>query len=149
MDELDYRRLCAWLEQQHQEALATLQRAYDENRRAIDTLWEQCCGRSSLQATTVFCKHHGSLIEAVRRACDHLGPSFTLQDVESLLRVEQPLLMAQSSRKSISTALRRLYEGRELVLIEEGRGTKPARYAVSALPRSGEGKEIQTSSRPS
>ena len=48
------------------------------------------------------------------------------------MRNEQPLLMAQSIRKSISTALRRLYAARELVLVEEGRGTKPARYAPVA-----------------
>src|SRR5436190_11901811 len=120
MTQADYNMLYAWLDQQRDDLLAAVNRTYEENRRAIDALWEQFRSPTSAQsATTILRKQHGNLIEAVRHSAHRLAGSFTLQDVESRLRAEQPLLMAQSSRKSISTALRRLYEGHELVLVEE------------------------------
>ena len=136
--------LYAWLDQQHEDLLAVVNRMYEENRRAIDALWQQCGSPGSAQsATAILRKQHGNLIEAVRHSARRIPGSFTLQDVETRLRAEQPLLMAQSSRKSISTALRRLYEARELALIQEGRGTKPARYAVVPVSLGDpDGKEV-------
>jgi hypothetical protein len=143
MDELNYQKLCKWIEQQHRDAVAVLERTYAEQRHAIDALWEQFrTDKPASDQSGLFHKRHGNLIEAVRRSARRLSRTFTLQDVETHLRGEQPLLMAQSSRKSISTALRRLYEARELVLVEEGRGTKPAQYAIGSTQfNTREGKE--------
>lgn len=142
MTELEYQGLCAFIRDQYQQTLASLEATFRENLRAIESLRDQVFRAPPIVAAAQFHKQHGDLIEAVREAALRLSDGFTLKDVEQLLRSERPFLMLQSSRKSISTALRRLYEARELVLIEEGRGTKPASYSTSpVLKGTHQGKE--------
>src|SRR5262245_53218174 len=133
MDDLGYHQLCSWLEEENRALRAQLDRSYEQQQRVIQAfLHQRKVEGAATPSAPVFRKRHGNLIEAVRRVAHRLGRAFSLSDIEESLWAEQPLLMAQSSRKSISTALRRLYEAQQLVLVEEGRGTKPARYAPIA-----------------
>jgi hypothetical protein len=143
MMEAEYQMLCRFIEDQYRQVLEKVDRNYRENLLAIESLRGLITNDSSAPASAdLFRKQHGDLIVAVREAALRLGSGFALQDIERFLKAEKPLLMLQTSRKSISTALRRLYEARELMLIQEGRGTRPAYYSANIFVKgTDQGKE--------
>ncbi len=131
MTHLEYNTLYDLMRDRYEETLAKIRDAYRESVRGLEAL-RVTLENDRPDVLGLIRKQHGDLIESVREAALKLEGIFTLQDVVEVLRTEKPALMLQTTRKSVSTALRRLYASHELVLVEEGRGTKPAFYSANA-----------------
>ena len=133
MTEGDYQRLRRILDERLAEAEQRARAEHEEAILALDRL--RAIARSATSLSPV--GRHGDLVQAVRTATMTVTAPFTIASIESFIRAERPELLGPSTRKSISSALRRLQASGGIIRIAEGKGTTPATYA-----RVEQGKEL-------
>jgi hypothetical protein len=128
MDLQEYQMLCREVETEYAAGLEELKRKYEERKRAIQLVWEISKQQSERVRGTV---RHGEVIDSVRQILQDLHTAFSLRDVEAALKGRYPRTAASSSRKSISSALRRLRNEGVIEMIRHGKGKAPSVYVVA------------------
>jgi hypothetical protein len=102
---------------------------YRRKLEAIETVWRMSGGASQndadAQATTL---GKGSLHQAVKNAVQVISGEFTHRDVEKQIQVSDPAIAAKVKRPSLSSALKRLADEKEIVLVSAGRGKRASKY---------------------
>jgi len=124
MNEREYLRLKADAETEYRRKL-----------EAIETVWRMSGGEyskgwkptPSLNGDGLA---KGTLQEAARAAIRLLSGDFTLRDVFTAIAKNDPILAGKLEDKmpSLSGALKRMADEKELVLVEAGKGKRPSKY---------------------
>jgi len=111
---------------------ADAQAEYRRKLEAIETVWKMSGGQNGVTANSPqFARvGKGTLQEAVRAALPNIGGEFTLRNVYNQIVLDDPLLAERIKDRlpSISSALKRMADDHELVLVEAGSGKRPSKY---------------------
>jgi hypothetical protein len=111
---------------------ADAQNEYRRKLEAIETVWKMTDGRNGASADVSSSESvgKGTLQEAVRNALPHIGGDFTLRHVYNQIVLDDPVLAEKIKDKmpSVSGALKRMADDKELILVEAGSGKRPSKY---------------------
>jgi len=114
MNEREYRKLSAQIEQRYREDIA-----------ALDRIWQ--LAKPSANGTSRAVKGtRGVVQDGVRAAIGEINGKFTLRDVEHWIRANKPDLH-DTARTTISGTLKRLV-GKEIEVLEAGKGKRATVY---------------------
>jgi hypothetical protein len=120
---------------EYQRLKAEAEAEYRRKLEAIETVWRLSGGPALIAAKNgsksdenVLTK--GALQEAARHAYKLLSGEFTHRDVFNKITATDPAFAALIKDKmpSLSGALKRMADDKELLLIEAGRGKRPSKY---------------------
>jgi hypothetical protein len=102
---------------------------YRRKLEAIEVVWKMTGGVSrngtGADETPV---GKGSLQQAVKDALQFISGEFSLRDVEKQIRATDSALAAKVKRPSLSSALKRLANERQIELVSVGKGKRPSKY---------------------
>jgi hypothetical protein len=102
---------------------------YRRKLEAIEMVWKLSGGDSkngsSPHETSI---GKGSLQQAIRYAIPYLTGEFTLREVEQQMKVHDPVFAAKVKRPSISGALKRMADDKEIVVVAAGSGKRASKY---------------------
>jgi hypothetical protein len=102
---------------------------YRRKLEAIETVWKLSGGANQGTATHgTSSLSKGSLHQAVKNAIQFLSGDFSLHDVEKRIQESDPALAARVKRPSLSSALKRLADDKEIVLVTTGSGKRASTY---------------------
>jgi len=125
MNQREYERLKA-------DALSEYKRKLD----AIEMVWRMSGGANQTGASSnSFLESSvgkGFLSQAIRNALKLLPGEFNIRDVEKQILAIDQALASRIKRASLSSALKRLEEEKEIVLVEKGKGKRASRYRKAA-----------------
>ncbi len=120
MNEAEYKRL-----------KRKIQGEYDERVKALDMIWELSGGSSRKPSLNGRGETSGkaTLLQAVKDAVAKLDGEFTAKDVEAQIKQDNPTVVENVKRASISSTLNRLASmPNEVKEVLKGKGKRPTTY---------------------
>jgi len=105
---------------------------YHKKIEALELIWRM----SNKAPTGLMTNGRGALLGAVRDAVNQLYATFTIRDVEKVIKQQNAVVGSHVRRASLSNTLKRLVEDGLLELVEKGQGKRPSSYRrkVQAKP---------------
>lgn len=101
---------------------------YRRKLEAIETVWKMSGGSQNGAKASGASIGKGALQQAVTGVLALLPAEFTLRDVEKQIRSTRPELAGQIKRPSLSSALKRLADDEQIVVVVTGRGKRASTY---------------------
>lgn len=118
-------------EREYQKLKNRIEQECKEKLRALDVVWQLARNASSNgqpegQQKREITAGKGKLLNAIRQALTDIHGRFSIHEVEKGVQGNSPDLIVQ--RSSISGALKRLAESKEIEIVEAGSGKRPSVY---------------------
>jgi len=114
---------------EYQRLKAEAEAEYRRKLEAIEMVWKLSGGDSKNGSNPLETSiGKGSLQQAIRYALQQITSEFTLREVEQQMKIHDPVFAAKVKRPSISGALKRMADDKEIVVVAAGSGKRASRY---------------------
>lgn len=124
-------RVWQMTEKEYSKLKERIEREYKDKLRALDLVWELSRNTSSNGKIENRSKKEtnggrGQLLIAIREGLAEIHGQFSVHHIEEIIRKRRPELAVQ--RSSISGALKRFVDNKEIEIVEAGSGKRPSVY---------------------
>ena len=101
---------------------------YRRKLEAIEVVWKMTGGTRNDSPSDDTPVNKGALQTAIKEAVQFLTGEFTLRDVEKQIGATNSAFAAKIKRASLSSALKRMAEEKEITLVTLGKGKRASKY---------------------
>jgi hypothetical protein len=101
---------------------------YRRKLEAIEVVWKMTGGANNGAKADDSPIGRGALQQAIKTALQFITGDFTLRDVEKQIQATNSGFAAKIKRPSLSSALKRMANEKEIVLVEAGMGKRASKF---------------------